>query len=93
MEVDVIDEGERAIPGPTEVELGRTLAGLRVATGLDVGGLAERSGLEREVIEALELGEHEADLATLHAIAKGLGVRLGVIITMAERGSGPPLPT
>lgn len=53
--------------------------------GLTAEQLARRSGLEVGVIEALEHGEHGADVATLRRVAVGLGIRVGVIFALWER--------
>lgn len=53
--------------------------------GLETEQLARRSGLESNVIDALEHGQHGADVATLRRIAIGLGIRVGVIFTMWEQ--------
>jgi transcriptional regulator with XRE-family HTH domain len=79
--VDTVD----AMPGPSEVQLGRHLRELRCTLGLEVAQLAQRCGLDEQVIEALELGHHGADVATLRTLAKGLGVRVGVIFALWER--------
>jgi transcriptional regulator with XRE-family HTH domain len=55
--------------------------------GLEPEQLARRSGLEANVIDALEHGQHGADVATLRRVAIGLGIRVGVIFTLWERRS------
>ena len=55
--------------------------------GLETEALAVRSGLEANVIEALEHGEHGADIETLRQVAVGLGMCVGVIFTLWERGT------
>jgi transcriptional regulator with XRE-family HTH domain len=75
---------ERTVPGPTAVELGRHLRELRLALGLDAEQLAERGRLSAEVIAELELGQHDADVDTLRALADALGIRLSVIFMLWE---------
>lgn len=55
--------------------------------GLATEQLARRSGLEVPVIDALEQGQHGADVATLRQVAVGLGIRVGVIFTLWEQRS------
>jgi transcriptional regulator with XRE-family HTH domain len=55
--------------------------------GLEMDQLARRSGLDADVIDALEHGRHGADVATLRRVATGLGIRVGVIFTLWERQS------
>jgi DNA-binding XRE family transcriptional regulator len=75
------------LPGPSETQLGRLLRELRCMQGLEMEQLARRSGLEPDVIDALEHGRHGADVATLRRVATGLGIRVGVIFTLWERQS------
>jgi hypothetical protein len=75
------------LPGPSEAQLGRLLCELRCMQGLEPEQLARRSGLEANVIDALEHGQHGADVATLRRVALGLGIRVGVIFTMWEQRS------
>lgn len=84
LDVDTVDQ---RIPGPSEAELGHLLRELRAMQGLEVEQLARRSGLDADVIDALEHGKHRADVATLRKLAVGLGMRVGVIFTLWERGS------
>jgi DNA-binding XRE family transcriptional regulator len=84
LDVDTVDQ---LIPGPSEAELGRLLRELRCMQGLEPEQLARRSGLDADVIDALEQGRHGADVATLRRLAIGLGMRVGVIFTLWERRS------
>ena len=47
---------------------------LREERGFSQGGLAEESGVGRSTIAALEAGERGAHPATVHALARALGV-------------------
>lgn len=80
-----VDTLDTLLPGPSEAQLGRLLHELRRMQGLETEQLAYRSGLEPNVIEALEHGEHGADVATLRRVAVGLGIRVGVIFMLWER--------
>jgi DNA-binding XRE family transcriptional regulator len=86
---DVLDvhNVDQLIPGPSEAELGHLLRELRCMQGLEMDQLARRSGLNADVIAALENGSHGADVATLRRLAIGLGMRVGVIFTLWERRS------
>jgi DNA-binding XRE family transcriptional regulator len=83
-DVNTVDQ---LIPGPSEAQLGNLLRELRCMQGLETEQLARRSGLDVEVIVALERGRHGADVATLRRVAMGLGMRVGVIFTLWERRS------
>jgi hypothetical protein len=78
-------DDDSALPGPSEEELGHHLRRLRVLLALDVAALATRSGLELEVIEAVEAGRHAADLDTLESLAAGLGLELRIIFALWEQ--------
>jgi transcriptional regulator with XRE-family HTH domain len=80
-----VDTLDILLPGPSEAQLGRLLRELRCMQGLDTQQLASRSAVELEVIEALEQGQHGADVATLRRVAMGLGIRVGLIFTLWER--------
>jgi hypothetical protein len=81
----VVEPLDILLPGPSEAQLGRILRELRCMQGLETQQLARRSGLEVDVIDALEQGRHGADVATLRRVAMGLGIRVGVIFTLCER--------
>ena len=80
-----VDTLDTFLPGPSAAQLGRLLRQLRCMLGLETQQLAYRSGLDPNVIDALERGEHGADVATLRRVAVGLGIRVGVIFTLWER--------
>ena len=80
-----VDTLDVMLPGPSEAQLGRILRELRCIQGLEPEQLAWRSGLEADVIDALEHGQHGADVATLRRVAVGLGIRVGVIFALWER--------
>ncbi len=62
-----------------ENKMGGKIRTLRVAHGLTVEELAERSGLEVKIIEDLESGEAASSLAPLIKLTRALGVRLGTL--------------
>lgn len=80
-----MDTLDTLLPGPSEAQLGRVLRELRCMQGLETHQLARLSGLDAEVIDALETGRHGADVATLRQVAMGLGIRVGVIFAFCER--------
>lgn len=81
-----VDELEALLPGPSEAQLGAHLRELRLAIGLDLDELARRCGLSVEAIQAIEAGTHQADVRSLRLLASGLGMRVGVIFSLWERG-------
>jgi hypothetical protein len=78
---------DQLLPGPSEAQLGHLLRTLRCMQGLEIDQLARRSGLDVDVIDALEHGRHGADVATLRRVAIGLGMSVGLIFTLWERRS------
>ena len=63
----------------TENMMGQKIRTLRVAHGLTVEELAERSGLDVQVINDLETGAAASSLAPLIKLTRALGVRLGTL--------------
>jgi transcriptional regulator with XRE-family HTH domain len=49
---------------------------LRDKRGLSQRELAERSGVSREYIARIELGQHDPTISTLERLAAALGVRV-----------------
>ena len=64
----------------TENKLGNKIKSLREALHLSQEGLAERCGVELDMIEGLEAGELAPSLAPLIKITRALGVRLGTLM-------------
>ena len=71
-----------------ENKMGNKIRTLREAHGLSVEELAERSGLDAQVIEELESGTAATSLAPLIKLTRALGVRLGTL-TDDEAQLGP----
>jgi transcriptional regulator with XRE-family HTH domain len=66
---------------------------LRVARNLSQEKLAHLSGLHATTISAVERGKTSVTLETLEALARGLGIEPGELVTMAASGepqSGAP---
>ncbi|HOV75768.1 MAG TPA: XRE family transcriptional regulator [Candidatus Hydrogenedentes bacterium] len=63
-----------------KTSLGHTIRTLREARHLSVEQLAEKSQLNRKLLEELEADEHVASLAPIIKIARGLGVPLSALI-------------
>jgi nucleoside phosphorylase/DNA-binding CsgD family transcriptional regulator len=76
--------------GTSEDQLGGLLRELRLMQGLEMDQLAGRSGLDEDVIDALEDGRYGADVATLRRVAVGLGIRVGVIFTLWGKRAREP---
>lgn len=66
---------------PAQVELGRRVRARRKEMGLSQMALAEQVGLHFTFISTVERGERNLSLASLLAIATGLGVDLGELVT------------
>ena len=85
-EHEFVDEVESRLPGPSEVQLGALLRELRSVIGMELDELSACCGLSVEALAAIEAGTHQADVHTLSRLAAGLGIRLGVIFSLWERG-------
>jgi transcriptional regulator with XRE-family HTH domain len=69
---------------------GPLIARLRVARDLSQEKLAHLCGLHATTISEIERGKTDVTLATLEALARGLGIEPGALVTMA--GSDEPQP-
>ena len=58
------------------IALGRRVRSLRHAAGLSTGNLANRAGISRAMIVAIESGAKAATVPTLHRVAQGLGTNM-----------------
>jgi transcriptional regulator with XRE-family HTH domain len=56
--------------------VGRNVQRLRKSAGLSQASLAERMGVDRAYVSALELGKRNPTVLTLWHVAKALGVKL-----------------
>lgn len=74
---DPSDQGSRR-------SFGEHLLGLRRALRLSSAELAERSGLEPAVVEAIEADARSPELVELIALSEGLGMRLSTIFRLLE---------
>lgn len=76
-----------------EYDVNRRIAervrGLRALRGLTLDGLAERSGVSRSMISAIERGESSPTAVLLERLAGGLGVALASLFDEPERNSEP----
>ena len=61
----------------------------RVAAGLSVAALADRSGVSRAMIAKIESGEAQPTAALLGRLSGGLGISLSVLVARAESGEDP----
>ncbi|PRP89911.1 helix-turn-helix protein [Enhygromyxa salina] len=80
-----MDRSHPPVPGPSKSELGLHLRTLRLALGLTIAQLAERSGISAAIVEAIEVGGDEIERKVLGKIATGLGMTTGTIIRLWER--------
>jgi transcriptional regulator with XRE-family HTH domain len=53
---------------------------LRAKRGWSQAALSERTGLTKEYIARLELGQHDPSLSTLTKLARALGVKLAELV-------------
>lgn len=64
--------------------VGAAIRARRVAMGLSQDGYADRIGMHRAYYAAIERGERNVTLTTLHRVAGGLGTTMGVVLTEAD---------
>ncbi len=93
-EIDVERAGRPADTDSAEVQdaseaIGRNLARLRLAAGLDVAMLAERTGIRTEQLELIESGQGLPGLRGLLRLAAALSVPFGALLddTMRSEAS------
>ena len=60
--------------------MAKRLRELRAKRKLSQRGLAEASGVSREYIARIELGQHDPTVSTLVKLAKALGVKPGALL-------------
>jgi transcriptional regulator with XRE-family HTH domain len=75
------------IPTPIDKELaalGRAIRRERERKGMTPAQLARAAGVGRRRLAALEAGRNRAVFDLLVAVANGLGVRLGTLVSSAE---------
>lgn len=63
---------------------------LRLQQGLSHDSLAERSGLTRQSISMIESGKRVPSIASCLKVAKGLGVSLQNLLSIAEKSVKTP---
>lgn len=63
---------------------GQRIRDLRRAAGLSTEALAERAGIDRTHLGAIERGQQNASLRVLHGIASGLGVHVARLVDVEE---------
>lgn len=66
--------------------LASTVHAVRLARGLSVGALAERSGVSRAMIGKIERGEAQPTAALLGRLSAAFGMTLSELIARSERG-------
>lgn len=70
-------------PGQALATLGALLRAERLARGLSLRDLAERTGVSNAYLSELERGRHEPSLSILRAIASALETPLGPMLVRA----------
>jgi transcriptional regulator with XRE-family HTH domain len=60
--------------------MARRIKEWRAKRGLTQRELADGSGVSREYIARIELGQHDPTLSTLEKLAKALGVKVGRLL-------------
>lgn len=68
---------------PLAVRLGRAVRKLRAARGISQEGLAERSGLHRTYVGAVERGERNITVRSLERMAQALDTRASKLLAAA----------
>lgn len=72
-------------PSPNEL-LARKLRSLRLVRGWSQEKMAEKCGLHRTYVGAIERGERNVTLETLSVLAQALGVPAAELISDSQRG-------
>lgn len=72
-------------PSPNAL-LARNLRALRLARGWSQEKMAEKCGLHRTYVGAIERGERNVTLETLNTLALALGVSAAELIIDSQRG-------
>jgi transcriptional regulator with XRE-family HTH domain len=67
-------------PTSLTVKLGQSLRAQRRAIGLSQDDFADRINMHRAYYSAIERGEKNITLTTLHRVAKGLGVSMSNLL-------------
>lgn len=84
-------EGEPGAPDSKETErfatpLGETIRQIRMARNLTLERLASEAGLTKQAVRRIETGAvANASVGSLVNIAEALGIRVGVLLFLAER--------
>lgn len=73
----------------TVLAVGAAVHEARVAAGLSVAALAERSGVSRAMIAKIEREEAQPTAALLGRLSGGLGISLSALVARAESGEYP----
>lgn len=76
--------GMQVAHAPIVAAFARVLRARRVNAGISQEELAHRAGLSMRYISLLESRKHVPSLATMQALAEGLGVALSSMITECE---------
>jgi transcriptional regulator with XRE-family HTH domain len=72
---------------PFKEKVGRAIRRLREERNVSQEAFADRVGLHRTAMSALERGRTDPRLSTLERVARGLGVRVSELLHDAEHGA------
>ena len=65
-------------------ELGRRIRRLRIQNGYTQESFADKCGIHRNFMGAVERGEQNLTLKTLHVISRGLGTNMAKLLSGLE---------
>jgi transcriptional regulator with XRE-family HTH domain len=70
---------------PLAMRVGRAIRVMREATGLSQESFADSIDMHRAYYSAIERGEKNITLATLHRVAKGLGMSMSALLAGVDK--------
>lgn len=73
--------------GPFELPFGAALRRVRLAAGMTQEQLALESGVQRNFISLIELGQNQPTIGTIVKLARALGMKGSELVAEAERHS------
>lgn len=73
---------------PLKLRVGRVIARMREAQGYTQETFGEKINVHRTYMGKVERGQRDLQLGTLEKIAKGLGVKLSILMAEAEKERG-----
>jgi transcriptional regulator with XRE-family HTH domain len=82
---------QAAAPPALDVLIADRVAGLRLAQGLSLAALAQRSGVSKAMISRVERGDSSPTAAVLGRLAAGLGASLTELLSQPDEAAAGPL--